>query len=108
MTPETEAYGPNVTAILYHATRVVRGKIPAQVRKELNTAVKDGVLGHLKRDGLKPEIYYHPDHKHGAIERQSREAFAAIENIAKVVLGGSEKAEHVFNMLAAQVESEAR
>lgn len=97
MTRYTEDYGRNVTAILCQATRVIRGTVPAQVRNELALAVKAGVLGHLKKDGLKPEIYFHPDHKNGAIERQNKEAEYAIRCIAEVVLGGSEKANAVFN-----------
>jgi len=81
----TADFGPNVEQILAQASRVVRGRIPAQVRKELAAAVKAGVLGHLKKDGLKPEIYFHPDHKHGAIERQKREAEYSIECIASVI-----------------------
>lgn len=81
----TDAFGPNVEQILVQASRVIRGKVPAFIRRELNAAVKAGVLGHLKRDGLKPEIFFHPDHKNGAIERQKREAEYAISCIAKVV-----------------------
>jgi hypothetical protein len=81
----TADYGPNVEQILAQATLVVRGRIPMQVRNQLRDAVKAGVLGHLKRDGLKPEIFFHPDHRHGAIERQKREAAYAIECIAKVI-----------------------
>lgn len=77
--------GPNVEDILCRASRVIRGRIPAQVRKELMAAVKIGALGHLKRDGLKPEIFFHPDHLHGAIERQKREAEYSVSCIAKVI-----------------------
>lgn len=80
-----ESFGPNVTNILVAATRVIRSRVPAQVRKELNAAVKAGVLGHLKRDGLKPEIYFHPDHLHGARGRQEREAAYSVSCIAKVM-----------------------
>lgn len=78
-------YGPNVEQIRKQATRVVGGKIPACVRKELREAVKNGYLGHLKKDGLKPEIFFHPDHKNGAIERQNKEAAYSISCIASVV-----------------------
>lgn len=78
-------YGPNVEAIRSQASRIVHGRIPAQVRRELMDAVKGGHLGRLKKDGLKPEIFFHPDHKHGAIERQKREALYAVDCIAKVV-----------------------
>lgn len=80
-----DTYGPNVTRILCEGSRIITGRIPAQVRAQLRAAVKDGVLGHLKKDGLKPEIFYHPDHKLSAKERQAREAAYAIECIAKVV-----------------------
>jgi hypothetical protein len=85
MTMYTDEFGPNVQNILVQATRVIRGRIPAQVRKELRAAVKAGALGHLKKDGLKPEIFFHPDHLHGAIERQKREAEYAVKCIATVI-----------------------
>ena len=77
--------GPNVEQIRAQATRVIRGRIPAGVRKELMDAVKNKELGHLKRDGLKPEIFFHPDHLHGARDRQKREAAYSIECIKKVM-----------------------
>jgi len=77
--------GPNVEQIRAQATRVIRGRIPQQVRRELMAAVKAGALGHLKKDGLKPEIFFHPDHENGAIERQKREAAYSIECIATVI-----------------------
>lgn len=80
----TSEFGPNVEQILCQGTRVVRGPIPATVRKELRNAVKGGVLGHLKKDGLKPEIFFHPDHLHGAMDRQKREALYSAECVAKV------------------------
>lgn len=83
----TAEFGPNVEQILIQATRVIRGKIPAQVRKELMTAVKAKVLGRLPKDGLKPEIFFHPDHKHGAADRQKREAEYAIGCISTVMAG---------------------
>lgn len=86
----TDAFGPNVSQILSQGTRVVRGPIPAQVRAELRAAVKAGVLGRLKKDGLKPEIFFHPDHKNGAIERQNREAAYSIACIASVMVSPAE------------------
>lgn len=79
-------YGPNVEQILSQATRVVRGRIPREVRRELSLAVRAGVLGHLKRDGLKPEVFFHPDHRHGALERQAKEAAYAVSCIAQVLV----------------------
>lgn len=86
----TDACGPNVEQILIQATRVIRGKIPMQVRRELMAAVKAKVLGRLPKDGLKPEIFFHPDHKHGAVDRQKSEAAYAIGCIATVMAGPEE------------------
>lgn len=80
----------NVEQIRIQATRVINGRIPAQARKELSAAVKQGLLGRLKKDGLKPEIFFHPDHLHGAIERQKREAEYSIKCIASVMCESAE------------------
>jgi len=55
--------------------RVVH-KLPASVRKALNTAVKSGQLGHMPKDGVKPEVYYHPTFKHLAIEERNKHVYA--------------------------------
>lgn len=77
--------GRNAELIRSQATRVIRGRIPAQVRKELMTAYKAGYLGRLAKDGLKPEIFFDPSHYHGAVERQTKEALYAVSCIAKVM-----------------------
>jgi hypothetical protein len=76
---------PNVENIRASAWRVVRGKIPLEVRKALTEAVKNKELGHLKKKGLLPEIYFHPDHLHGAREQQKREAEYSIKCIRSVI-----------------------
>lgn len=81
----TSEFGPNVEQILADGWRVVRGRIPLQVRKELAAAVKARVLGRLPKDGLKPEIFFHTDHKNGAIEQQAREAAYSVGCIATVI-----------------------
>jgi hypothetical protein len=95
-----EEYGPNVTQILCQAMRVIRAPVPAQVRAQLRAAVKAGVLGHLKRDGLKPEIFFHPNHLHGARDRQNREAAYSLSLIAGVVAHGAERAEYDAALVA--------
>lgn len=81
----TDDFGPNVSTILAHGTRKIVGRVPARVRKELRAAVKAGVLRHMPKDGLKPEIFYHPDRRNSAIEIRNREAQYAIDCIAGVV-----------------------
>lgn len=86
----TDDFGPNVANILAQGERVIRGRIPASVRKELASAVKAGALGRLPKSGLKPEVFFHPSHKNGALERQKREAEYAVGCIASVVVSPKE------------------
>jgi len=81
----SDDYGPNVAQILSHGSRMIRGKVPAQVRKELAAAVKAGILGRVAKDGLKPEMYFHPLHRNSAIEQREREALYSVSCIAKCV-----------------------
>lgn len=81
----SDDYGPNVSKILCQGSRVIVGRIPAQVRAELRLAVKDRVLGHLPKDGLKPEVFFHPAHKGSAKEVQVRHAKYAVDCIRSVV-----------------------
>lgn len=78
-------HGPNVSVTRMMGVRLIRSSIPLAVRKELNQAVKAGTLGHLKKDGLKPEAYFHPNGRANAIDARSRAAMEAIESIRKVL-----------------------
>lgn len=63
---------------------IVVSKLPTEVRAALNKAVKTGDLAHKKKDGRKPEVYYHPSFEHLAneerirIERQTLEAIMGV------------------------------
>lgn len=57
---EMTADQANVEKVKMARVQLVTTKIPAQVRKALNAAVKRGELGHIKKDGHKPEAYFHP------------------------------------------------
>lgn len=83
--PNDLPFGRNAEQIRCQASRVIRGRMPAEVRRELMDAVAKGFLGRLKKDGLKPEVFFHPDHKNGAIERQRREAEYAVSCVAQVM-----------------------
>jgi len=69
MTELNNGIGPNAMNIRSQATRVINGPMPARVRKK----------------GLLPEIFFHPDHLHGAKDRQKREAEYSAKCIAGVV-----------------------
>lgn len=76
--------GPNVESIRNLGVRQIRGKVPAQVRKELMDAVKTGELGRLKKDGLKPEFFFHPDKAQEAMEQQQQVAEHSLSLLSKV------------------------
>lgn len=80
-----DAWGPNVMRIRARGTLIIRAGMPRQVRNELMLAVKGKGLGRLKKDGLKPEIFYHPDHKNLAMDLQKKEALYSIDCIKNVV-----------------------
>lgn len=51
----------NVAMIRARRVFLVTSKVSRDVRNALNDAVKAGNLGHVKKDGHKPEAYFHPD-----------------------------------------------
>ena len=73
----------NVEIVRMMGVRIV-SKIPSDVRKALNAAVKEGRLGHLKKDGLKPEAYFHPNSKHIALDMRTRQAYESAQSILKL------------------------
>ncbi|AIQ69485.1 hypothetical protein [Paenibacillus graminis] len=60
-------------------------KLDANVRTVLNAAVKAGELGHKKREGHKPEVYFHPNFEHLANEERNHAEKRALEAIAGVL-----------------------
>jgi hypothetical protein len=74
----------NVIMVQIEGVRIVNGKIPSDVRKALNAAVKVGELGHIKKDGLQPEVYHHKNARGRAIEERRRIQRDAIASIAKI------------------------
>lgn len=85
MNTNENEYSPNVKLIRDQGVRIVRATIFHAVRNELMRAVKSGSLGRLKKDGLKPEIFYHPNHEQEARESQINEALHSIECISRIV-----------------------
>ncbi len=51
----------NVEMVLCGRVKLVTCRLPADVRKALNEAVKAGKLAHIAKSGKKPEAYYHPE-----------------------------------------------
>ena len=75
----------NVKMVQMEGVRLVIGRIPADVRKALNAAVKAGELGHIKKEGLKPEAYHHKNAQARAREARNRAAAESANSIKKIV-----------------------
>lgn len=74
----------NVYQMRMDRVRLVTGRIPAGVRRALNAAVKRGELGHKKKDGHKPEAYYHPEFEfmvHGERMKHDRSVLMALAGV---------------------------
>lgn len=59
-------------------------RLTLDVRRALNAAVKNGELGHLKKNGLMPEAYFHPTFKYLAVEARRKRAYESLENLKRV------------------------
>lgn len=68
---EMSADEANVEKVLTQRVLVVKS-LPKSVRAALNAAVKDGRLGHKKKAGRKPEVYYHPSFEYLANSERNR------------------------------------
>jgi hypothetical protein len=75
----------NVMMVRMQRVRIVKIKLPANVRKALNAAVKSGELCHKRKDGLRPEVYYHPSFEHLAIKELDQHEKNAIDAISSVM-----------------------
>lgn len=76
----------NVEMVRAARVRIVSGSIPKNVRKSLNDAVKCGKLGRYKKDGKKPEVYFHPSFDYLARSERNRIEKDAIESLLKVYI----------------------
>ncbi|WP_338508691.1 hypothetical protein [Pseudomonas poae] len=71
---ELTADQANVQMVRNERFRMVVNSLPASLRKALNAAVRSGELGHMKKEGHKPECYFHPTFEYLAkAERLKRE-----------------------------------
>jgi len=72
----------NIDTIRHHGSHSV-GRLPRVIRADLMKGVKDGRLGHLKKEGTKPEVFYCVTHKASAIEKRNRDYLYQLECMAK-------------------------
>lgn len=81
---EMTADQANVYQVRMDRVRLVIGRMPLDVRRALSAAVKRGELGHKKKDGHKPEAYYHPEFEfmvHGERMKHERAALRALAGV---------------------------
>lgn len=64
---------------------LIVAKLPTEVRSALNAAVRVGEISHKKKDGWKPEVYYHPNFEHLANEERNRIEKQTLEALLGVV-----------------------
>lgn len=85
---ELTADQANVEMVKTQRVRLVTSRLPAQVRRALNAAVKRGELAHLKKDGRRPEAYCHPTFEylaHGERAKHEREIVEALARTMRSV-----------------------
>jgi hypothetical protein len=75
----------NVKKVLMQRVQLVTCRIPAQVRKALNEAVKRGELGHVKKDGHKPEAYYNPTFQYLVAGERNKHEQDTLNAVASVM-----------------------
>lgn len=80
---EMSANEANVEMVLTGRVRIVRGKLPKDVRIALNEAVKAGILAHMPRNKYLPECYYHPKFDYLARAERNKIAEETISTIKK-------------------------
>ena len=76
---------PNVRMLIKQKYRLIKNSIPREIRRELNNAVKNGVLGRFKKDGLIPECYYFINYKQDAESAVYNNVQNSLDNIAKIL-----------------------
>lgn len=74
----------NVLAVQIAGVRILSNTVPSQVRKALNQAVKSGELGHIKKEGLRPEVYHHVNSRGRALDERERIYRARLESLKGV------------------------
>ncbi len=82
---EMTADQANVAKVKMMRVQLVTCRLPAQVRKALNEAVKRGELCHAKKEGRKPEAYYHPTFEYLAKQARADHERSTLMALAGVI-----------------------
>ena len=74
----------NVEIVRMMGVRLVSGGYDRRTRAALMAGVKDGRIGHLKKDGAKPEAFFHPNSKWRAMDMRAAAEAASIRAVMAV------------------------
>lgn len=83
---EMTADEANVEMVRAERVRIICNSIPKNVRKALNDAVKCGKLDHYKKDGNKPEVYFHPNFDYLARSERNKVERKIIESLTRTCI----------------------
>ena len=75
---------PNVAVIDFMGFSIVVNSIPRDVRKEIMTAVKDGILVHIKKTKSSPEAFSRPQAVWACKDALAKHQSNLIEALKKV------------------------
>jgi hypothetical protein len=64
---------------------MVTTRLPAAVRQAYGNAVKSGSLCHVKKDGPKPEAFYHPEFAYLVASERNRHVDATLAALRSVM-----------------------
>ena len=112
-TKGTSADDANVQVVRMRGVVIVKGRIPREVRNAYMRAVKSGQLGRLKKEGLKPEAFFHPNSiwnakdQRAAIENASLRAIAGVYATNPVVIAMSMAGPRDEEMIIELVEDDS-
>lgn len=85
---ELTADQANVEKVRAQRVYLVTSRIPMDVRKALNAAVKSGQLKRIKRDGNKPEAYFHPEFDYMVAGARNAHVRSIAEAVSRVACAG--------------------
>lgn len=79
-----DAAEANVCIVQMMGVRLITSKIPRETRSALMAAVKRGEIGHLPKDELRPEAFFHKNGRANALDARDRAAMEAVKALAIV------------------------
>ena len=82
---ELTADQANVEKVRIVRVQLITTRLFREVRSALNAAVKTGYLGHMKKSGNKPEVYYHPNFEYLVNGIRNKHEQDILKNVAGVV-----------------------